>query len=207
MRTWGGRDAWLDAAAAVLLVGAVALVAHDRLLPALREKPAAEEGDRVPRDVEVTALASGDEMNLRETGAAVLLVFQSTCPACGHNLPAWRRLLARRPAGLRALAVGLEPPSSALAYVRRELPGALAVRPRDPGDFARAFGLSTVPTTLLLDGKGRLRWRRDGVLADADLESFLTAAGPGAGEREATSEAGDAPPGDVPSNLNRGRIP
>lgn len=166
-------DRWLNAATAAVLVLAAAVLIHDRVLPAWHARQVVEVGERVPDELELVALASGDTMRLAALRPALLLHFRSTCPACRRNLPAWRRLVDDRPPGLRTLASGLEPAASALAYAREHLPGALAVGPDDRSRAVHLLGITAVPTTQLIDGSGELVWSRSGVLTRAEVDGVL----------------------------------
>jgi len=168
-----GFERWLNGATAVLLVVAAALLFRDRLLPAWRDLQVVEVGDRVPEELALVSLPSRDTIRLEGLRPALLLYFQSTCPACARNLPAWRRLMEERPPGMPAVAVGLEGALPALGYVREELPGALAARPADRSRMTRLMAVEAVPTTQLVDEDGRLLWSRSGVLAAADVERIL----------------------------------
>lgn len=167
------RERWLNAATVLLLVVAAGLLLRDRVLPAWRARQVVEVGEAAPGDLQLVSLASGDTLRLGDIPPALLLVFQSTCPACTRNLPAWRRLAGRRPPGVRVVAVGLEEASTALRYVRSELPDALGVRPADAGRATRILGVDAVPSTLVLGRGGRLLWRRTGMLGDADVRRAL----------------------------------
>lgn len=171
--TDAGYERWLNGATALLLVVAAALLVRDRVLPAWRALQVTEVGEQVPGKLSLAALASGDTLTLDRLAPSLLLFFQSTCPACTRNLPAWRRLLAERPEGLRPVAVGLERTETALAYAREELPGSLAVRPVDRSRTLRLLDVEAVPTTQLVGADGRLLWSRSGVLTAEDVARLL----------------------------------
>lgn len=191
-------EGWLNGATALLLVAAAGLLVHDRLLPAWRARQVVEVGERVPEDLGLLTLAARDTLRLGRMRPSLILLFQSTCPACTRNLPAWRRLVEERPAGVRSLAVGLEAEDDALRYVREELPRALATRPLDTGRMTRILGVEAVPTTLIVAGDGRLTWRRTGVLGEADLQRALDRAR----EAHPSDRSAGAP---VPRHSNRRR--
>lgn len=167
------REVWLNGATVLLLVIATGLFTRDRILPAWRARQVVEVGEQVPGDLDLVALASDDTLRLGDLQPSLLLFFQSTCPACTRNLPAWRRLVDRRPDGVRSLALGLEAPDAALRYVREELPEALGVRPLDPGRTTRILGVEAVPSTLIVGATGRLLWSRTGLLTEADVRRAL----------------------------------
>lgn len=195
----GRLDGWLNAATALLLVVAAGLLARDRLLPAWRAGQVVEVGESAPEDLALVSLASGDTLRLGALRPSLLMFFQSTCPACTRNLPAWRRLTEERPPGVRTVAVGLEPAAPALAYVREEMPRALGTRPLDSGRATRVLGVEAVPTTLLLAADGRVIWRRSGVLDDAAVRRALETArlgnpaGPLAGSIDLRTQNGRRP--------------
>lgn len=195
-----GHENLLNVATAVLLVVAGAFLVRNHLLPAWRAQQVVEVGERVPGELRLVSLVARDTLRLGQVGPALLLYYQSTCPTCARNLPAWRRLLDERPDGLGAVAVGLEAPTTALGYAREELPGAVAVRPADRARTTRLMGVEVVPTTQLVDGGGRLRWSRSGVLSAADVERILDRA-------RGTTPAGPAPAGWFPHRSSSGRSP
>lgn len=196
----GGLERWLNGATAVVLVVAVALLVRDRVVPAWRAGQVVTVGDEVPAGLDLVSLASGDTAATASLRPALLLYFQSTCPACTRNLPAWRRLLEERPSRMRAVAIGLEDRAPALSYAREELPGALAVRPADRRRLIHVMAVEAVPTTQLVDRDGRLLWSRTGVLGAADVERALDRA-------RGVSPAGSGPAGDAPLRTPDGRTP
>ena len=156
----------------LVLLLAVGLLVHDRLLPELRRAGEVEVGEAVPKVLAYHGLASDRLEGPVSRGPAIHLVFQSGCPACGRNLPRWEEILAARPE-VRSYAVGIEPPEPGLRYARRHLPTAIPVRPTDEREYLRRLRIHAVPATLLVDGTGRLVWRGLGVLGSADVEEIL----------------------------------
>lgn len=175
-RRWSGRA--LDVGTWLLLVVGVTFLVRDRLVPAWEERQRVAVGDVVPAELRLAALASGDTLAPSAPGVSTLfLIFQSTCPACERNLPAWRRLVAEA-RGSRVLAIGLEEESSALSYVRERLPDALAVRPLDRDAFIGRLDLTVVPTTLAVDAQGVLRRRTEGTLQSAAVDDLAAVLAP-----------------------------
>lgn len=172
------RERMLDAGTGLLLVGAAALLVHDRLLPAVRgQEEAVEVGRALPAELAFEALASGDTLTAPAGASTLIMVLQSSCPACRAVAPAWTDLLRRRDPEVRALAVALEPPEDGLAYVRSRLPGALAVRPVAAERFLRTLEVRAVPTTLVLGPDRTLRYRRSGLLDDVEARRLLRLVG------------------------------
>jgi hypothetical protein len=170
-----GRRRWLDRllnlVAAVAAGLAVYFLATERVIPALRGEPArAVPGEALPAKLALEPLgaASGRKIVVPAGAPALLLVFNSSCPACYANLPAWREALAAATGDVRVLAVGLQSDRrAARAYVRHELPGAEPVMPGDARFFVGTLGVEYVPFTVLVDGDGVVRFLRQGRLDPA----------------------------------------
>lgn len=172
------RSTLLDLATAGLVAVAAAVLVHDRVLPALEERGRLDPGDRAGEAVRLRTLGTGDTVSLREDGAAVLLVYRSTCPVCEETSPTWARLAATAPG--RVFPIGLESDSAAAAWVAERLPGLEAVAPLDPAAFVDRLRIRAVPTTLLFE-HGRLVISRIGPLQSNDqarIRRALRGAGP-----------------------------
>lgn len=120
--------------------------------------------------------ASVDLHSLR--GSPVLLnVWATWCEPCRAELPLLSRLQARlAPRGLRTIALSVDRDRSRAAVAeflrRREIDLETWF---DPADRASAaFGVGSLPTTLLFDAGGTLVWRHEGAIKDDD--PALTAA-------------------------------
>ena len=164
------RDRMLDAGTGLLLLAAFLLLAEARLLPAWRARQVVEMGAEVPRNLAFRTLATGERLPLGRGSPTLMLVFRSDCPACRSSVIPWRTMAREVGSAVRVLAVGLEPPESALPYARG-LPEAIGVSPRRRKRFLRVLAVEAVPATLLVDAGGRLRFRRQGRVTDADVEA------------------------------------
>lgn len=171
------RRRLLDLGTAFMVLTAAGLLVESRVLPAWRASRIVEVGERLPDDLTVRSLVAEDTLDVDAALPTLLLFFRSDCPACDRALPAWRRLVRVGGSRIRSLAVALEPPGPALAWVRRELPAALAVRPERPEELLRRLAVRRVPTTLLVDRRGRLRYRREGIPGAAEVDSLLALTG------------------------------
>jgi thiol-disulfide isomerase/thioredoxin len=107
-------------------------------------------------------------------GSPVLLnVWATWCEPCRRELPVLSALQARhRDRRLRVVALSVDREASrdrVASFVRRLAPG-LEVW-HDPRDrVSSLLGVSTMPTTMLFDADGVLRWRREGAVVDGDPE-------------------------------------
>ncbi|UCC72839.1 MAG: hypothetical protein JSV86_21215 [Gemmatimonadota bacterium] len=179
---------WVDRAVSLVtvLVGLVAayVLVTERLIPALRGEPApVDVGGRLPSALELERLAerrdgNGSRERIRVPGerATLLLLFNSTCPACYANLSAWGRVVASAEGVASVLAVAMEVDrGAARGYVRRYLPTTVAVVPKDARELAGVLGVGIVPATALVDPDGVLRYIRQGSLDASAVDSLLSA--------------------------------
>ncbi len=162
----------LNMGTAVVALAAAGTVVNDRLVPAWRDRQRLDPGDRVPAHLAFERLADGKTLLLPSDRPVLLLVFRSTCPACQRIAPSWAGLAEAVRDRAWALAVALEEPEPALAYALSRLPGTIPVRPVSKGSFVDLFRIPAVPTTLVIDGAGRLRLRRVGPLGAAEQEGI-----------------------------------
>jgi peroxiredoxin Q/BCP len=112
-----------------------------------------------------TAAASDD---LFAGHGGVVLFLDPDCPACTEAVGAWQALLdAGEPAGVPVAGISNEPPEALTAY--RERLGIGFPLYSDPAAvFAREHGVTTVPTTVVLDPEGTVRLA--GYLPPEDLD-------------------------------------
>jgi cytochrome c biogenesis protein CcmG/thiol:disulfide interchange protein DsbE len=111
----------------------------------------------------------GAEIRLDELrGRVVLLDFWATwCEPCKLSLPFYATLDGQlRDRGLSVVAVSTDESDGAVrAYLSRTpLPYTIARDPR--GQVADGMGVQMIPTTLLLDRKGAVRFRKQGFAPD-----------------------------------------
>ncbi len=98
----------------------------------------------------------------------VLYIWATWCPACKATTPTIDSFARRHP-DVNVLAIAAEEAGPVLA--------ALAETPRsfrtvaDDGVIAGSLGVRALPTTILLDGQGRVRWNRQGVLLPFELDA------------------------------------
>lgn len=131
-------------------------------LVALLALPVAHAADTAPARLDLAAWR----------GRVVLVDFwASWCAPCVESWP-WLQAMQQRheKAGLTVITVNLdEHPEDAQRFLRRH-PGNLPVVPDPTGQLAARWQLQTMPSSLLFDRNGTLRYRHNGFLqADTQL--------------------------------------
>ncbi len=182
-----GYRFWLDRGLTLVtvlaLVTAVYFLVKERLIPAVRSEPARViEGEELAESFQFELLSRDGSASraarIQVPGRrpALLLVFDSACPACYANLPAWRDLLAVSAGGVISLAIGLDrDPRDAWKYAHDHLPAATAVSIRNAREFATVMGVRVVPFTALVGADGVLHFARQGRLDATATETAIRA--------------------------------
>lgn len=168
--------AWTDVDAGALRASRVARSAV----------PAVTTAERVPETTQTSSFAIGSRAptyaatrldgrraSLGDAARPTLVnVWATWCEPCRHELPALAKLQRRLGTELHvvALSVDREGSRDRVAQLVQRLAPELETW-LDPDDKAStAFGVMTLPTTLLFDRDGLLVWRHDGAIADGDAE-------------------------------------
>ncbi len=176
---------WLDRALSLVtvIVGLVAayLVVTERVIPALRSEPVpVDAGEKLSARLEFELLAAspGGRIGVPGERASLLLVFNSSCPACYANLPAWDRAVRAAEGVASVLSVALDRDRpAARAYARRHLPSTVGVIPRDARRLTGVLGIGIVPSTALVGRDGVVIFFRQGGLDGAAVDSLVSALG------------------------------
>jgi thiol-disulfide isomerase/thioredoxin len=111
---------------------------------------------------------AGNPTSLREfRGRVILLNLWATwCPPCREEMPALDRLNARLGGdNFAVVTLALDSPAQAEAFLRQIKATTLHAHTDSQGLALRTLGVTTVPTTLLVDARGREIGRLSGAAA------------------------------------------
>ena len=103
-------------------------------------------------------------------GPAIVNVFASWCAPCVEEAPA---LMALKTAGVQLVGVAYkDQPGDTLAFLDQRGNPFSAILVDRSGDAGVEFGISGVPETFLVDGKGMIVAKRTGALSQADVAAL-----------------------------------
>lgn len=130
-------------------------------------------GDRAPTFILPDITTGEDVSNPWSEGTAVLAFFKVSCPVCQMAAP---KVQALADGGLRVTAIGEDPPPALTTFAERYGQHVPTVSEPRPYRVSDAYGITTVPTLVLVDGDGVVRdkvvgWDR------AKWNALATAAG------------------------------
>ncbi len=161
--------------AALAAVGVVALAAVVVLVATYGDNPSTDGLATNQAPARSFALMDGNQMSLARYRGTPLVVnfFAAWCPGCYAEMPDLEQLHQRLGNQVRFLGLALQEPAAATrAIVART--GITYPVGRDPdGALYRDFAAIAMPTTVLIDARGRIVHRVDGSITGADLESLI----------------------------------
>jgi peroxiredoxin len=126
-------------------------------------------------------IAPGEAAPLVEGASVVgphaLVFYKVTCPTCQMSAPALNGLERAYPG--RVFGVGQDPPDALASFSERFGLSFPSVSDTGSYEASNAYGVEHVPTTVLVDGEGRVAdvvesWNRDGInLLSSSLAALL----------------------------------
>jgi cytochrome c biogenesis protein CcmG/thiol:disulfide interchange protein DsbE len=134
--------------------------------------PAALVGKPLPKVTLPPLTGDGPPQTLASAikGPALVNVFASWCAPCVEEAPALMKLKTQ---GVPIVGVAYkDQPGDTLAFLDRRGNPFSAVLVDRTGDAGVEFGISGVPETFLVDGKGMIVAKRTGALSDADIAAL-----------------------------------
>jgi cytochrome c biogenesis protein CcmG, thiol:disulfide interchange protein DsbE len=137
-----------------------------------------EDGPAPPFDLPVVAGGSGRVTLEQFRGApAVIEVFASWCRACRDMAPTLSKVAgARRERAIRVLGISVDDEAETAAQAQRRDALGFPVA-HGGGEFSRRYGITVLPTILVLDEQGRIRHSTTGYTREGTLEGWLTTLG------------------------------
>jgi cytochrome c biogenesis protein CcmG/thiol:disulfide interchange protein DsbE len=133
--------------------------------------PAALVGKPLPR-IQLPPMNGGPPQTIASTikGPAIVNVFASWCAPCVQEAP---QLMKLKNQGVQVVGVAYkDAPGDTLAFLDRRGNPFSAILVDRSGDAGVEFGISGVPETFLVDGKGMIVAKRTGALSETDAANL-----------------------------------
>lgn len=162
---------WLERAALSVLVVAILIgLSRSRGGPKLGSDAAA---------FDLPSITMDERVRLADfNGSPVVLeVFASWCAACRRAAPTVKAAAAAmraRPVAFVGVSVDSDAATARSAVARWGITYPVAL---DDGTFVDRYGVTTLPTFIVLDAQGKVRHAAAGVPSDAELEGWLAEVG------------------------------
>src|SRR5262245_9982889 len=123
--------------------------------------------------IEILLNGGVQRFQLADSKSPALVVFiKSTCPACEATAPDWKKLRARLSPGTRFIVVSMEGDSLVHTWLaRHDLHADEVVYPASSSGLA-AWGVKAVPTTLITDVHGVVKYARVGATTPASVTAI-----------------------------------
>lgn len=165
-----GYSALLHFVLAGLALAVLLLVRENRDLRARVEPPMPEQlevGDLLEPLAIVDLEGRESKLDFRTSGEQnVLMVFTTRCPYCLENQGAWDEVYQRFKDRYRVLGIAVGDLEAVQSYAETHALRYPVVIPADSMNFASAYKVPSVPTTLLVGPDGRVRQVWKGQLAE-----------------------------------------
>ncbi|HET7814228.1 MAG TPA: TlpA disulfide reductase family protein [Candidatus Baltobacteraceae bacterium] len=159
------------AAGAGLLALAVAVAVHHHFARPQLLKP----GDRIV-PLAVTSLEGTNATLVPAGRPQVLNVFATWCPPCRAEMPALAKLASQlQQRGIDVVGIDQQEPVSAVAAFARDFTVPYPVYVDETNVTHDVLGARIIPTTIVIDSSGVIRWERSGPLDNADMRELMNA--------------------------------
>jgi len=160
----------------LLLIGVAAIgiwyVATDKQ----GQKPAADIGVTVGKQAPQFSLPAlnGNGVIIAQAGKTTVLNFWTTwCPSCREELPEMQKFVITHRSDVNFWAIDIEEPAEKVNAFVLNNNYSIPVLLDGDGAIAATFQINAIPTTLVLDGKGIIRFRKTGGVTQGELEDVL----------------------------------
>lgn len=139
-------------------------------------KPPAETGVTAGKTLSGFMLAdlAGNQIKVAPDGRILVLNFWATwCPPCREEMPELEKFAQKYNGQVQFYAVNIqEPAETAAAFMTRNQYTMPVLLDKD-GAVAKSFRINAIPTTIVADKQGVIKYRKSGPVTLAELEGVL----------------------------------
>lgn len=161
--------------AMTIAIGFVAMEPAN-LPPPATNKPAAETGVTVGKILPGFTLAAvdGKQVNIAPAGRIIVLNFWATwCPPCREEMPELNQFSGKYGDRISFYLVNIQESQATVADFLSQNGYDMNCLLDIDGQVAKTFRINAIPTTLVVDQQGTIKYRKSGPVTMAELEGVL----------------------------------
>lgn len=139
-------------------------------------KPAVDTGVTVGKRLPEFALANlnGKETKVILDKQPIVLNFWATwCPPCRQEMPELDKFVRQHNGKLTFYAINMQEPVDKVTEFLVQNQYTMNVLTDKDGEVAKTFHINSIPTTVVIDKQGIIRYRKSGPVTAAELEGVL----------------------------------
>ncbi|CVK17852.1 TlpA family protein disulfide reductase [Sporomusa sphaeroides] len=140
------------------------------------QKPPAETGVTVGNALPEFTLPAldGRQVTVAPAGQILVLNFWATwCPPCRQEMPELDKFAEQYSGKVEFHAVNIQEPGDKVAAFMAQNKYTMSVLSDTEGEVAKLFRINAIPTTLVVDKQGIIKYRKSGPVTLAELEGVL----------------------------------
>lgn len=116
----------------------------------------------------------GNDVSLIQQDKVTVINFWATwCPPCRAEMPELEKFFQANGANVAFYAVNIQEPQAKVAGFIQQNGFTMPVLLDSDGAVAGAFRVSAIPTTVITDQAGVIRFRKSGMVTQAELEGII----------------------------------
>ena len=139
-------------------------------------KPVAEAGVTVGKTLPGFSLAGldGKQVKVAPGGAVIVLNFWATwCPPCREEMPELEKFFRKYTGKVQFYAINIQEPTDKITEFMSKNQYTLTTLTDKDGEVAKNFRINAIPTSIVVDQQGVIKFRKSGPVTLAELEGVL----------------------------------
>jgi cytochrome c biogenesis protein CcmG, thiol:disulfide interchange protein DsbE len=117
---------------------------------------------------------NGETIQVGDTGIPYVINFWATwCPPCNAELPELNDFASDHTSDIQFYAINIEESTNTIANFFQNNGYSLPVLLDSDGNISQEFRIRAVPTTIIVDSQGVIRYRKTGGVTKAELEDVI----------------------------------
>lgn len=136
----------------------------------------AEAGVTVGKSAPIFTLTAldGRQVTIGKPGRLTIINFWATwCPPCREEMPELDNFAQQHRQNLEFYAINIQEPSEKVTEFLKQHRYAMPVLLDSDGGITKTFRINAIPTTLVIDRNGVIRFRKSGGVTQSELEGII----------------------------------